>query len=302
MDSGFISITQRLVSEQGKNALLDPKQCKAHLSDYAKGEFKKERHLLMVAIEAGAAKEIVNASDLATCKKIQARFLKDERFIDETAACEIVDLLAFVLRGDNSQSIATPPNSQYASPSTSQSQYASQQSAYPQYAPPQQQSYQQNGYQYPPNTSYPPQSQQIKYIGFWARLTADIIDNVLLFAIFFALFFIMGAMGFFNSMSDSDFDAPPFQAFANIVGMVVAFIYAIAFWATKQATPGKMIFGAKIVDAKTLGKPSGGQLVGRYFAYIISAIPLCLGFLWVAFDSQKRGWHDMLAGTLVIKA
>ncbi|MDR0665618.1 MAG: hypothetical protein LBF86_08895, partial [Helicobacteraceae bacterium] len=73
---------------------------------------------------AGAAKEIANATDLETCKKIQARLLKDERFIDETAACEIVDLLAFVLRGDNSQSIATPPSSQYASPSTSQSRYA----------------------------------------------------------------------------------------------------------------------------------------------------------------------------------
>ncbi|MDR0665729.1 MAG: hypothetical protein LBF86_09485, partial [Helicobacteraceae bacterium] len=90
MDSGFISIAQRLVSEQDKNALLDPKQYKAFLGDYAKGEFKKERHLLIVAIEAGAAKEIANATDLETCKKIQARLLKDERFIDETAACEIV--------------------------------------------------------------------------------------------------------------------------------------------------------------------------------------------------------------------
>ncbi|MDR2151501.1 MAG: RDD family protein [Helicobacteraceae bacterium] len=90
--------------------------------------------------------------------------------------------------------------------------------------------------------------------------------------------------------------------FLDIIGAIVAAIYTIGFWANKQATPGKMVFNAKIVDAETLGKPTMAQLIGRYFAHILSALPLCLGFLWVAFDNQKRGWRDMLAGTLVIRA
>ncbi|MDR2033103.1 MAG: RDD family protein [Helicobacteraceae bacterium] len=149
-------------------------------------------------------------------------------------------------------------------------------------------------YGYPPN-QYPPQQPQAEYVGFWARLIAYIADGVLLTAIMFVLSFLLRTIGFFDSFTERDF-----EAFSNIAGFIVSIIYTLGFWASKQATPGKMAFKAKIVDATTLGEPSGGQLIGRYLAYIISAIPLCLGFLWVAFDDKKRGWHDMLAGTLVI--
>jgi len=46
-----------------------------------------------------------------------------------------------------------------------------------------------------------------------------------------------------------------------------------------------------IVDADTGNKPSNGQMVGRYFGYFISSIPLGLGILWVAFDKRKQDWH-----------
>ena len=62
-----------------------------------------------------------------------------------------------------------------------------------------------------------------------------------------------------------------------------------------------MALSAKIVDAETGKEPSIAQYIGRYFAYIISAIPFCLGFIWVAFDSKKQGWHDKLAGTVVVR-
>ena len=58
---------------------------------------------------------------------------------------------------------------------------------------------------------------------------------------------------------------------------------------------------ASIVDAKTGGKPSLGQLVGRYFSYFLSALPLGLGIFWVGWDAKKQGWHDKLAGTLVVR-
>jgi hypothetical protein len=54
-------------------------------------------------------------------------------------------------------------------------------------------------------------------------------------------------------------------------------IAVIIFWMYRQATPGKMLIGAKIVDAKTLGKPTTGQLIGRYFSYYLSTIGLLLG-------------------------
>lgn len=73
------------------------------------------------------------------------------------------------------------------------------------------------------------------------------------------------------------------------------------FWFKKQATPGKRILSLKIVDEKTLGKPTKKQLVLRIFCYLLSIIPMFLGILWIAFDPKKQGWHDKIAKTLVIK-
>ncbi len=74
------------------------------------------------------------------------------------------------------------------------------------------------------------------------------------------------------------------------------------FWIYKSATSGKMATKLTIVDAKTGGKPSTGQLIGRYLGYFVSMIPLFLGIIWVGIDKRKQGWHDKLAGTVVIKS
>ena len=62
-----------------------------------------------------------------------------------------------------------------------------------------------------------------------------------------------------------------------------------------------MAIAARIVDAKTGGKPSNAQLITRYAGYFLAIIPLFAGLVWVAFDSRKQGWHDKLAGTVVIR-
>ena len=77
--------------------------------------------------------------------------------------------------------------------------------------------------------------------------------------------------------------------------------FPIWFWRRFLATPEKMATHLEVVDAKTGSKMSVAQSIGRYFAYIISALPLCLGFIWVGIDNKKQGWHDKLAGTVVIR-
>lgn len=76
----------------------------------------------------------------------------------------------------------------------------------------------------------------------------------------------------------------------------------VPFWIYRQATPGKMAIGARIVDAATGGKPFPSQLVGRYLAYFLSAIPMLLGFIWAGVHPRKQGFHDMLAGTVVVRS
>ena len=80
----------------------------------------------------------------------------------------------------------------------------------------------------------------------------------------------------------------------------IGIAYFVGFWRWKSATPGKMIVGIKVVNAGTLSEPSLGALFGRYVSYFVSSIPLGLGFLWVVWGKDKRGWHDKLTGTAVI--
>ena len=56
------------------------------------------------------------------------------------------------------------------------------------------------------------------------------------------------------------------------------------------------------MDADTGQALSKPQALGRYLAYYLAILPLMLGIVWVAFDRRKQGWHDKLAGTVVLRA
>ncbi len=138
-------------------------------------------------------------------------------------------------------------------------------------------------------------SREPKYVGFWMRLFAFFIDSLILTVIIaLILIAIFGRNYIQLSMQGK-------TLWADILFQVVLpALAAILFWRYRGATPGKMLISARIVDASAYGPPSTGKLVGRYFAYLASIIPLFLGFLWIAFDKRKQGWHDKLAGTVVI--
>ena len=138
------------------------------------------------------------------------------------------------------------------------------------------------------------EQEEVQYIGFWQRVFATIIDTILLSIISIPILLYVYADQ--NWQSKAFIIGPLY----SVLSWVVPAVVIILFWKFKAATPGKITIGAKIVDARTGEHPSTGQFVGRYFAYFVSALPLCLGVLWVAFDKRKQGWHDKLAGTVVI--
>ena len=86
-----------------------------------------------------------------------------------------------------------------------------------------------------------------------------------------------------------------------LISYILPAAIVIVFWRTKKATPGKMAIGATIVDATTGEPPGVQQCVIRYLGYFVSMIPFCLGLIWVGIDKRKRGWHDMIAGTVVVR-
>ena len=46
---------------------------------------------------------------------------------------------------------------------------------------------------------------------------------------------------------------------------------------------------------------SWGKAILRYIGYIISGLVLLIGFIWIAFDARRQGWHDKIAGTYVVR-
>ncbi|PHV10609.1 RDD family protein [Chitinimonas sp. BJB300] len=138
-------------------------------------------------------------------------------------------------------------------------------------------------------------SSEREYVGFWLRVWASIIDSVLVCALTWPLLTWVYGKVYWES---TELIHGPLEI---IISWVLPAIAIIVFWITKQATPGKMVISASVVDAETGGPASNRQLIIRYVGYYVSAIPLGLGLFWVAFDPRKQGWHDKLAGTVVIR-
>jgi uncharacterized RDD family membrane protein YckC len=136
---------------------------------------------------------------------------------------------------------------------------------------------------------------ELEYVGFWPRVGATIVDCILIEIITLPVFF-----AFYGSavLGSDKLIEGPMDFLLTYVFPVVA---TILFWFWKQATPGKMLLAAKIVDEKTGGEPSIGQYLIRYIGYVICVVPLFLGIIWVAFDPKKQGWHDKMAGTVVVR-
>ena len=139
-----------------------------------------------------------------------------------------------------------------------------------------------------------------RYGGFWIRLGAVLLDSVVIFGVtLLAVRFLYGQGYIEWAMEGAAEGMTRERVFFN---WVLPAVYYVGFWILKSATIGKMLVKVKIVDARTGGPASPLQCVVRYLGYIVSALPLGLGFIWVAFDKRKQGWHDKIARTLVVSS
>jgi uncharacterized RDD family membrane protein YckC len=135
----------------------------------------------------------------------------------------------------------------------------------------------------------------VHYVGFWARVLASLIDTVLLALVIYPIAYAVYGETYFA------IGGPIVHGPVDVLlNYVMPLVVIVLFWIYRSATPGKIIIGAKIVDADTLGKPSKRQLLARYLSYYVSLLAFTLGFLWVAWDARKQGFHDKLANTVVI--
>jgi uncharacterized RDD family membrane protein YckC len=97
-------------------------------------------------------------------------------------------------------------------------------------------------------------------------------------------------------------DASP--AIYNVVGAagtlgLVAY-FTVLEGGAAGATVGKRLVGLRVVGPDN--EPIGyGRAFIRTLSRAVSSIPLYAGFLWCLVDDQRRTWHDILAGSLVVR-
>ena len=134
------------------------------------------------------------------------------------------------------------------------------------------------------------------YAGFWIRVWASFIDTLLIALVVGPPIYWIYGPAYLEQE----------QMIAGTADFLLTWIFpAVAvmlFWIYKSATPGKMVAGIKVIDARTGGPLTAAQAIVRYLGYYVSLLPMLLGFFWVAFDSRKQGWHDKIARTVVVKS
>ncbi len=138
-------------------------------------------------------------------------------------------------------------------------------------------------------------AESLEYVGFWLRLGAMIIDLLLQLVVTLPLTYLVYGQA----------SAPSFKTFMGVgdvlINVALPAAAVIAFWVYMGATPGKMAMSAKVVDADTGAPLTTTQSVIRYLGYFVSLIPFGVGYLWIAFDRRKQGWHDKMANSVVVR-
>lgn len=141
------------------------------------------------------------------------------------------------------------------------------------------------------------------YAGFWRRVGAYIIDVLVVGVAVSLIASVLGIdMGYEAALSGATPDqvaASQGSGLLNLISLLLGIAYFAGLESSSwQATIGKKALGMVVTDlqGRRLTLP---RAIGRYFAKILSALILLIGFIMVAFTERKQGLHDILAGTLV---
>ncbi|HEY6929391.1 MAG TPA: RDD family protein [Thermoanaerobaculia bacterium] len=136
----------------------------------------------------------------------------------------------------------------------------------------------------------------VTYGGFWIRFLAVLIDGAIAFTVGMLIGLVFGTARAVGGRA-------PFTA-SGCISSFLQLLYGVGYETllvgAYGATLGKMALRLKVVT------PDGGRVsymtaLGRYFAKILSAIILLIGYIMAAFDEEKRALHDRICNTRVIR-
>jgi uncharacterized RDD family membrane protein YckC len=135
-----------------------------------------------------------------------------------------------------------------------------------------------------------PATSSAEKAGFWIRVVAYIVDGIILSIVNEILSFTVGRAS---------------GALSFLISLVISLLYFSYLWSGASPlgagkTVGMRIFGLRVIrtDGSDLTFVQG---LVRWVGLAISTAAIFIGLIWVAFDADKQGWHDKIAGTYVVK-
>ena len=127
-----------------------------------------------------------------------------------------------------------------------------------------------------PNAAPPlPEAMFALRAGFWERMAAGFLDLIL--------------VGILTAISHH-----------GVWTSLIALAYFTGLWTWRGTTVGGIVLGLKVVRLDAQPVTFTVALV-RALGAAFSLIVMFLGFFWIAWDADKQGWHDKIAGTVVIR-
>ncbi len=158
-----------------------------------------------------------------------------------------------------------------------------------------------------------PETKQVEYAGFWLRVVAYIIDDLIIGFVGFliSLPFIGGIIfSAINMEHSQEITGSSFMGIAGIVGSVIGLVlasiavgwlyFALMESSKNQGTLGKMALNLKVTDMEG-NKISFGRASGRYFGKILSSMIMMIGYILAGLTEKKQALHDILANCLVVR-
>jgi uncharacterized RDD family membrane protein YckC len=155
----------------------------------------------------------------------------------------------------------------------------------------------------PPVVETPQRSKKGRWGGFMRRAWAFLIDAVVLIL----LATIMGAISLIGYKVGLAAHGRPvtWQNVMPLMAMLtwgwigLATIYFVMFHGMEGKTIGKWMLGLRVVGTEE--RPVSYKQAFLRWIGMVGFAPIGLGFLWVIWNREKRGWHDFLARTWVIR-
>jgi uncharacterized RDD family membrane protein YckC len=147
----------------------------------------------------------------------------------------------------------------------------------------------------------------VRFAGHAGRLVAYIVDGIILGVVTTVLALVaVAVIGIgVSSTGDGSGTVSGGSVAASLLILLIVFIVSIGyfpfFWARSGSTPGMRLFRLRVVRDKDGGSIGAGTAILRLIGLWISFAVFYLGVIWILIDSRRRGWHDLLAGTVVIE-